>query len=99
MVAFAFEHVCFALKFIVSYIIPDVPSDVQFKMRKVNFIVPVLLSLSALHCPVPVSLSYVPNIVQSQFYLVIFFAALIIGINPRKHVSVTRFKISGTIPS
>jgi len=37
MVAFAFEHVCFALKFIVSYIIPDVPSDVQFKMRKEQF--------------------------------------------------------------
>ncbi|XP_063683747.1 anoctamin-7-like isoform X8 [Bolinopsis microptera] len=37
MVAFAFEHVCFALKFIVSYVIPDVPSDVQFKMRKEQF--------------------------------------------------------------
>ena len=37
LVAFAFEHVCFLVKFVVSYIIPDVPSDVQFKMRKVRF--------------------------------------------------------------
>ena len=46
MVAFAFEHVCFALKFIVSYVIPDVPSDVQFKMRKVRVSLSLSLSLS-----------------------------------------------------
>lgn len=37
LVVFAFEHVCFLFKFVISYVIPDVPSDVQFKMRKEQF--------------------------------------------------------------
>ena len=37
LVAFAFEHACFLVKFVVSYMIPDIPSDVAFKMRKEQF--------------------------------------------------------------
>jgi len=35
--AFAFEHIVFTIKFVVAYVIPDIPSDVRFKMRKEQY--------------------------------------------------------------